>query len=76
MEPAQLVVEELRRGFLADMKLSAELQQALDRHCASLAALVESLQSSGRDQDDVRSLVAVLLRSYEDDLLQVLEKSE
>lgn len=76
MESAQLVAEELRRGSLAGMKLSADLQQALDRHCGSLATLVESLRSSGRDREALRSLVAVLLRSYEDDLLQVLEKSE
>lgn len=76
MESAQLVAEELSRGSLADRKLSAHLQQALDRHCTSLASLVESLQSSGRDREAIRSLVAVMLRSYEEDLIQVLEKSE
>ena len=76
MEPAQLVAEELKRGSLADLKLSADLQQALDRHCTNLVGLVESLQSSGRDRDAIRALVAMMLRSYEEDLIEVLEKSE
>ena len=76
MEPAQLVAEELGQGSLPDLKLSADLQRALERHCASLTSLVESMQNSGRDREAIRALVAVMLRSYEDDLLQVLEKSE
>ena len=76
MEPAQLVAEELRQGSLPDLKLSADLQRALERHCVSLTSLVESMQNSGRDREAIRALVAVMLRSYEDDLLQVLEKSE
>ena len=75
MEPEQLVAEELRQGSLGDLQLSADLQQALDRHCANLATLVESLQNSGRDREAIRNLVAVMLRSYEDDLMQILEKS-
>lgn len=76
MKPAQLVADELSRGALADRNLSEDLQDALDRHCASLAALVESLQRSGRDREAIRGLVAVMLRSYEEDLIQVLEKNE
>lgn len=76
MEPAQLVAEELRRGALADRELTDDLQQALDRHCANLAGLVQSLQASGRDRQAIRDLVAVMLRSYEEDLIQVLGKNE
>lgn len=76
MEPSQLVAEELKRGTLAERELTDDLQQALARHCASLAMLVQSLQASGRDREVIRNLVATMLRSYEEDLIQVLEKSE
>jgi hypothetical protein len=76
MEPAQIVTEELRLGSLGDRALSKELQQALDRHCASLAALVGSLQKSGKDRGAICALVATMLRSYEDELIQALEESE
>jgi hypothetical protein len=76
MEPEQLVAEELRQGSLGSLKLSADLQNALDRHCANLATLVTSLENSGRDREAIRSLVGMMLRSYEDDLLHILEKSE
>lgn len=76
MEPSQLVAEELKRGTLAERELTDDLQQALARHCASLSVLVQSLQASGRDREVIRNLVATMLRSYEEDLLLVLEKSE
>lgn len=76
MEPSQLVAEELQRGALAKRELTDDLQQALVRHCTNLAALVQSLQASGRDREAIRDLVATMLRSYEQDLIQVLEKSE
>lgn len=76
MDAAQLVADELKRGALGELPLTGDLQQALDRHCASLAALVGSLQASGRDRDAIRDLVAVMLRSYEEDLIAVLGKSE
>lgn len=76
MEPSQLVAEELKRGTLAERELTDDLQQALARHCANLAVLVQSLQASGRDREVIRNLVATMLRGYEEDLLQVLEKGE
>ncbi|MBV0892860.1 hypothetical protein KTN05_13515 [Paracoccus sp. Z118] len=76
MEPAQLVAEELKRGTLGERELTADLQQALERHCSNLVTLVQSLHASGRDRDAIRELVAVMLRSYEDDLIQVLGKDE
>lgn len=76
MEPAQLVAEELRRGALGELELTGDLQQALVRHCANLAALVQSLQASGRDREAIRNLVATMLRTYEEDLITVLGESE
>ena len=76
MEPVQLVTKELRMGSLADRALSKELQKALDRHCASLATLVGSLQKSGKDRGVICALVATMLRSYEEELIRALEESK
>ena len=76
MEPAQLVAEELRRGSLAERELTEDLRQALDRHCMNLAALVGSLQASGKDRGAISGLIDLMLRSYEEDLIQALGKGE
>lgn len=76
MEPAQMIADELGQGRLADRTISAELQQALDRHCESLVTLVSSLQKSGKDRSIIRALVATMLRSYEEELIRALEESK
>lgn len=76
MEHAQMVASELSQGRLADRTLSADLQQALDRHCESLVALVSSLEESGKDLSLIRALVTTMLRSYEEELIQALEGRE
>lgn len=75
MDAGQLV-EELRQGVLASRDLTTDLQQALDRHCAQLAALALSLQGNGTDRTTIRELVTKLLKSYEEDLIRVLEKND
>ena len=76
MEPAQMIADALGQGRLTDRTISAELQQALDRHCESLVTLVSSLQKSGKDRSIIRALVATMLRSYEEELIRALEESE
>lgn len=73
MTPEELVRSEWDRGLLQEDRLPLPLQQAVARHCANLVDLVAALQSAGQEPGVIRLMVAELLRSYEADLVEVLE---
>lgn len=74
MEASQVLAAELDRSL--QMGELTELRRALEHHCENLAGLVSSLRAAGRDHDEIRVLVGELLRSYEADLVAVLESGQ
>ena len=76
MEESQVLAAELDRGLQKWESLPSELLRALEHHCENLAGLVSSLRAAGRDHDEIRALVGELLRSYEADLVAVLESGQ
>ncbi|MBJ2149707.1 hypothetical protein [Paracoccus sp. IB05] len=73
MEASEMVAEELDRGLPHWKDLPDALRPALERHCANLVGLAASLRAAGRESNDIRELVAELLRSYGADLIAALE---
>lgn len=73
MTAEELVMSEMFRGKFQDYELPEPLQEAVSRHCANLVGLVTALQSAGQAPAVIRAMVAELLKSYEADLIQVLE---
>jgi predicted YcjX-like family ATPase len=74
MQNAQQVVnEEAARGSFAGQAVPEDLKPAFDRHRENLVRLAMSLETAGKDTPIIRSLVANLLKMYEDDLLALIE---
>ena len=74
MQIAQQVVnEEVARGPFAGHAVPEDLKPAFDRHRENLVQLAMSLETAGKDTFTIRSLVAHLLKMYEDDLLALIE---
>ncbi len=76
MEARQVLADELGRSLTQWESLPSELRCALEHHCESLLGLVSSLRAAGRGRDEIRLLVGELLRSYEADLIAVLESGK
>lgn len=74
MQNAQQVVnEEVARRTFAGPAVPEDLRPAFDRHRTNLVQLAMSLETAGKDSHTIRNLVASLLKSYEDDLLALIE---
>lgn len=69
----QVVFEEAARGPFAGLAVPEDLRPAFDRHRENLVHLAKSLETAGRDSHAIRSLVASLLKMYEEDLLALIE---
>lgn len=71
-EARQIVEEEVMRLPSIDI-LPDDLQPVFQRHRDSLVQLAVSLEAAGKDIKTIRSLVATLVKTYETDLLRVIE---
>ncbi|QDA36500.1 hypothetical protein E4191_20605 (plasmid) [Paracoccus liaowanqingii] len=74
MQNAQEVVdEEVARRTFAGHAVPEDLKPAFDRHRANLVQLAMSLETAGKDSNTIRNLVGDLMKTYEDDLLVLIE---
>jgi len=72
-EARQIVDEEVARVSAATDIVPDGIQQVFERHRENLVQLAVSLQAAGNDTQTIRSLVATLIKTYEADLLKVIE---
>lgn len=61
-------------GFVAkwEGEIPAEIVPVLREHYRNLLALTKALQAAGRSQDEIRSDVHLLIRSYEAKILEAI----
>ncbi|WP_128255810.1 hypothetical protein [Falsirhodobacter deserti] len=69
----EVVEEEVARALSVADPLPNDLKAVFERHCDNLVKLARSLEAAGMDSETIRSAVATLLKTYESDLLKVIE---
>ena len=69
----KIVEVEMSRRLSRFSSLPEDLRDLVEQNCGTLIELTEALQRAGKDLDDVRCMVAVLISTYEADLVRVMK---
>lgn len=72
-EARRIVEGEVSRRLSDFENLPDDLRDLVERHCSALINLTEAMRQAGKDPADIRSMVSVLLSTYEADLVRVIE---
>lgn len=72
-EARKIVEGEVSRRLSHFDNLPDDLRDLVERHCGALIELTEAMRQAGKDPADVRSMISVLLSTYEADLVRLIE---